>query len=148
MTTDRTAERKAVVRFIEEAIEKGVTTVGDVHKSIAEGRSMRNAARRCQVRVVSTEPWLICESGGLRFLLPEALAVAGRTAEQGSVLIPDWAFNELAAARACIDRVTRESSIPTTLPSPEGRRSAAASARTSRRIGRRPDAPNGEDVGD
>jgi hypothetical protein len=93
---------------------------------------MSNAARRCQVRVVSTEPWLICESGGLRFLLPEALAVPGTMAEHGSVLVPDWAFNELAAARACIDMVTRESSIPTTLPAPERRRSLAASARTSR----------------
>jgi hypothetical protein len=99
---------------------------------IRECRSMSNAARRCQVRVVSTEPWLICESGGLRFLLPEALAVDGSTAEKGSVLIPDWAFNELAAARACIDLTTRESSIPTTPPAPKGRRSAAASARTSR----------------
>ena len=43
-----------------------------------ECRSMSNVARRCQVRVVSTEPWLICESGGLRFVLPEARAVALR----------------------------------------------------------------------
>jgi predicted DNA-binding protein len=35
MTTDRTAERKALAKFIEEAIEKGATTVEDVHKSIA-----------------------------------------------------------------------------------------------------------------
>jgi len=71
---------------------------------IRECRSMSNAARRCQVRVVRTEPWLICESGGLRFLLPEALVVDGSSAENGSVLVPDWAFNELAAARACIGR--------------------------------------------
>src|SRR5262245_21011393 len=131
MTTDRTAAREAVVTFIEEAIEKSVKTVEDVPKSIAECKSMRNAARRCQVRIVSTEPWLICESGGLRFLLPEAFAVDRSTADPGSVLIPDWAFNELAAARACIDRVSRESSIPTTLPPSEGRDSAAASALTS-----------------
>ena len=36
MTTDRTAERKALAKFIEEAIEKGATTVEDVHRSIAE----------------------------------------------------------------------------------------------------------------
>jgi hypothetical protein len=36
MPTDRTPERKALVRFIEEAIEKGATTVEDVHKSIAQ----------------------------------------------------------------------------------------------------------------
>jgi hypothetical protein len=36
MTTNRTAERKALVRSIEEAIEKGATTVEDVHKSIAQ----------------------------------------------------------------------------------------------------------------
>ena len=35
MTTDRTAERKALAKFIEEAIEKGATTVEDVHRSIA-----------------------------------------------------------------------------------------------------------------
>ena len=72
-----------------------------------ECRSMSNVARRCQVRVVSTEPRLICQSGGLRFVLPEARAVDGSTAEKGSVLIPDWAFNELAAARACIGRSSR-----------------------------------------
>jgi hypothetical protein len=97
-----------------------------------ECRSMSNVARRCQVRVVSTEPWLICESGGLRFVLPEALAVAGSTAEGGPVLIPDWAFNELAAARSCIDLATRASSIPATPPGPAGRRPTAASARTPR----------------
>ena len=36
MTTDRTTERKALVKFIEEAIEKGATTVEDVHRSIAD----------------------------------------------------------------------------------------------------------------
>ena len=36
MSTDRTAKRKTRVRFIEEAIEKGATTVEDVHKSIAQ----------------------------------------------------------------------------------------------------------------
>jgi hypothetical protein len=36
MTTNRTAERKALVRSIEEAIEKGATTVEEVHKSIAQ----------------------------------------------------------------------------------------------------------------
>ena len=99
---------------------------------IRECRAMSNAARRCQVRVVSTEPWLICESGGLRFLLPEALAVEGSSAENGSVLVPDWAFNELAAARACIDLVTRESIIPAMPPIPEVHRSAAVTARASR----------------
>jgi hypothetical protein len=105
--------------------------MAELHR-IRECRSMSNAARRCQVRVVSTEPWLICESGGLRFLLPEALAVDGSMAENGSVLVPDWAFNELAAARACIELVTRESSIPAMPPTPEGSRSAALTAGTSR----------------
>jgi hypothetical protein len=36
MTTDRKADRKTVVRLIEEAIDKGATTVEDVHKSIAQ----------------------------------------------------------------------------------------------------------------
>ena len=36
MSTDRTAKRKTRVRFIAEAIEKGATTVEDVHKSIAQ----------------------------------------------------------------------------------------------------------------
>lgn len=99
---------------------------------IRECRSMSDTARRCQVRVVSTEPWLVCERGGLRFLLPEALAVDGSTAETGSVLVPDWAFDELAAAQACMDLVTRESSIPAMQPNPEGRPSAAVVARTSR----------------
>jgi hypothetical protein len=36
MATDRTTERKALAKFIEEAIEKGATTVEDVHKSIAD----------------------------------------------------------------------------------------------------------------
>jgi hypothetical protein len=99
-----------------------------------ECRSMSNVARRCQVRVVSTEPWLICESGGLRFLLPEALAVDGNMAERGSVLVPDWAFNELAAAQACIDLATRASNMPAAPPGPAGRRSAAASAHTPRTL--------------
>ena len=97
-----------------------------------ECRSMSNVARRCQVRVVSTEPRLICQSGGLRFVLPEARAVDGSAAERRSVLIPEWAFNELAAARACIELVTRESSIPAMPPTPEGRRFAAVTGRTSR----------------
>jgi hypothetical protein len=108
----------------------GGLTMAESHMP-RECRSMSNVARRCQVRVVSTEPWLICESGGVRFVLPEARAVDGSTAEGGSVLIPEWAFNELAAARACIDAVTRASRIPTTPPGPEGRRSAAVSAGTS-----------------
>jgi hypothetical protein len=70
---------------------------------IRECRSRTNAARRCEVRVVSTEPWVICERGGLRFLLPGALAVDGSAAEHGPVLVPDWTFNELAAATAWID---------------------------------------------
>jgi hypothetical protein len=53
--------------------------------------------------VVSTEPWVICERGGLRFLLPAALAVDASAAEHGPVLVPDWSFNELAAATAWID---------------------------------------------
>jgi hypothetical protein len=36
MTTDRTTERKALAKFIEEAIEKGATTVEDVHRAIAD----------------------------------------------------------------------------------------------------------------
>ena len=36
MSTDRTPERKALVTFIEEAIEKGATTVEDVYNSIAQ----------------------------------------------------------------------------------------------------------------
>ena len=36
MATDRTAERRALVRSIEEAIEKAATTVEGVHKSIAQ----------------------------------------------------------------------------------------------------------------
>jgi hypothetical protein len=36
MTTNRTAERRALVRSIEEAIEKAATTVEGVHKSIAQ----------------------------------------------------------------------------------------------------------------
>jgi hypothetical protein len=36
MSTERTDERKALAQFIEEAIEKGATTVEDVHKSIAD----------------------------------------------------------------------------------------------------------------
>ena len=36
MSTGKTADRKALVKFVEEAIEKGATTVEDVHKSIAD----------------------------------------------------------------------------------------------------------------
>jgi predicted DNA-binding protein len=36
MSTDKTSERKALAKFVEEAIEKGATTVEDVHKSIAD----------------------------------------------------------------------------------------------------------------
>jgi hypothetical protein len=55
----------------------GGLTMAESHMT-RECRSMSNVARRCQLRVVSTEPWLICESGGLRFVLPEARAVALR----------------------------------------------------------------------
>ena len=36
MSTDKTSERKALAQFVEEAIEKGATTVEEVHKSIAD----------------------------------------------------------------------------------------------------------------
>ena len=36
MTTDRSRERKALARFIQDAIDKGATTVEDIHKSIAD----------------------------------------------------------------------------------------------------------------
>ena len=36
MATDRTGKWKTRVRFITDAIEKGATTVEDVHKSIAQ----------------------------------------------------------------------------------------------------------------
>jgi hypothetical protein len=55
MPTDRTAERKALAKFIEEAIEKGATTVEDVHRSIAqlplkileESDFLRGPPRKC-----------------------------------------------------------------------------------------------------
>ena len=36
MTTERTDERKALAKFIQDAIDKGATTVEEVHKSIAD----------------------------------------------------------------------------------------------------------------
>ena len=36
MSHDRTGERKALARFIQDAIDKGATTVEDIHKSIAD----------------------------------------------------------------------------------------------------------------
>ena len=39
MTSDRIRERKALAKFIHDAIEKGATTVEDIHKSIADCRS-------------------------------------------------------------------------------------------------------------
>jgi hypothetical protein len=36
MTTDRRTERQALARFIQDAIDKGATTVEDIHKSIAD----------------------------------------------------------------------------------------------------------------
>ena len=57
MPTDRKAKRKTVVRSIAEAIEKGATTVEDVHKSIAqlplkvleESGLLRGPPRKCAV---------------------------------------------------------------------------------------------------
>lgn len=94
----------AGVPFAHDEAASGETrlTMTESHM-IRECRSRTNAARRCQVRVVSTAPWLVCERGGLRFLLPGALAVDASAAEHGPVLVPDWTFNELAAATAWID---------------------------------------------
>jgi hypothetical protein len=36
MTSDRISERKALASFIQDAIDKGATTVEDIHKSIAD----------------------------------------------------------------------------------------------------------------
>ena len=36
MSTDRSSERKALARLIQDAIDKGATTVEDIHKSIAD----------------------------------------------------------------------------------------------------------------
>ena len=36
MTSEKTDERKALAKFIQDAIEKGATTVEEVHKSIAD----------------------------------------------------------------------------------------------------------------
>jgi hypothetical protein len=36
MTSDRSREGKTLTRFIQDAIDKGATTVEDIHKSIAE----------------------------------------------------------------------------------------------------------------
>jgi predicted RNase H-related nuclease YkuK (DUF458 family) len=36
MTSDRNRERKALAKFIHDAIEKGATTVEEIHKSIAD----------------------------------------------------------------------------------------------------------------
>jgi hypothetical protein len=36
MTSDRTSERKALARFVQDAIDKGATTVEEIHKSIAD----------------------------------------------------------------------------------------------------------------
>jgi hypothetical protein len=36
MTKDRSGERKALARFVQDAIDKGATTVEDIHKSIAD----------------------------------------------------------------------------------------------------------------
>jgi hypothetical protein len=36
---------------------------------ILECRS-KMSDRQCLIRVVNTQPWLVCESGGVRFVLP------------------------------------------------------------------------------
>jgi hypothetical protein len=36
MTSERTDDRKALAKFIQDAIDKGATTVEEVHKSIAD----------------------------------------------------------------------------------------------------------------
>ena len=36
MTTERTAKRKALARSVQDAIDKGATTVEEIHKSIAD----------------------------------------------------------------------------------------------------------------
>ena len=36
MTSERSNERKALAKFIQDAIDKGATTVEEVHKSIAD----------------------------------------------------------------------------------------------------------------
>ena len=56
MNAEKTAERKSLATFIQEAIDKGATTVEDVHKSIAdlplkileESELLRGAAKKVQ----------------------------------------------------------------------------------------------------
>ncbi len=56
MNAEKTGERKSLAKFIQEAIDKGATTVEDVHKSIAdlplkileESEVLRGAAKKVQ----------------------------------------------------------------------------------------------------
>jgi hypothetical protein len=58
--------------------------------------SMVQSDRQCLVRVVRTDPWLVCESGGVRFVLPAGLAGDGRLSDGGWLHVPEWVFDDWA----------------------------------------------------
>jgi len=39
-------------------------------------RSVTVPDRSCPMRIVSTEPWLVCEARGVRFVFPPSVATA------------------------------------------------------------------------
>src|SRR5262249_19128246 len=63
-------------------------------------RSMMHLARSCAVRVVRTDPWLVCEIQGVRVVLPRALGMSGDPACGAWLLVSDWAIDELTREAA------------------------------------------------
>jgi hypothetical protein len=60
-------------------------------------RSLTTPDRSCPVRVVSTEPWLVCEARGVRLVFPP-VATAPERAHDGWLLVSDWVIDELVRA--------------------------------------------------
>jgi len=61
-------------------------------------RSVTTPDRSCPVRIVSTEPWLVCGARGVRFVFPPSVATAPARAHDGWLLVSDWVIDELIRA--------------------------------------------------
>jgi hypothetical protein len=61
-------------------------------------RSVTTPDRSCPVRIVSSEPWLVCEARGVRFVFPPSVATAPERAHDGWLLVSDWVIDELVRA--------------------------------------------------
>jgi len=66
------------------------------HGIVRGCRSATAPERTYPARVVSTDPWLVCEIGGIRLVFPSARVIDGGPSQDGWLLVSGWVIDELA----------------------------------------------------